>query len=172
MNWDAVSAVSEVFGALAVAFTLIYLAVQTKHNALAVNQSAQQAMVAEMGSAFGTLFAHSEGAQIWLKGIASYSSLTAVEKVQLTSLFHHFARTCEQAYSSFRVGTLDTEIWYGLEAQALEVFSSPGMQEWWGLRRHWYSEAFRSLIDKSNSVSTAYLETLQDADQPNRAVAS
>ena len=172
MNWDAVSAVAEVVGALAVVFTLIYLAIQMKHSTLAVNQAAQQSMVAEMGAAMGSLFANPEGAEIWLKGIASYSSLTAVEKIQLTSLFHQFARTSEQAYCSFRVGTLDAEIWYGLEAQALEVFSSPGVQEWWGLRRHWYSEAFRSLIDKPNSVSTAYLETLQDADQPNRAVAS
>jgi hypothetical protein len=172
MNWDAVSAVAEVIGALAVVSTLIYLAVQTKHNALAVNQSAQQAMVAEMGAAMGSLFANPEGAEIWLKGIASYSSLTAVEKVQLTSLFHQFARTSEQAYYSFRVGTLDAEIWEGLEANVLEVFSSPGMQEWWSLRSHWYSEAFQSLIDNSTLASTAYLETLQDAVQPGPAIAT
>ena len=86
-------------------------------------------MVSEMGTAMGSLFANPDGAQIWLKGIASFSSLTAAEKVQLTSIFHQFARTCKQAYSSFRAGTLDAEIWQGLEANALEVFSSPGMQE-------------------------------------------
>jgi hypothetical protein len=151
-----------------VVLTLIYLGIQMKHSTLAVNQAAQQSMVSEMGAAMGSLFANPEGAQIWLKGIASFSSLTAVEKVQLTSIFHQLARTCEQAYSSFRAGTLDAEIWHGLEANALEVFSSPGMRDWWSLRSHWYSESFRSFIAKSNLVSTTYIETLEDAGQPTR----
>jgi hypothetical protein len=121
MNWDAVGAVAEVIGALAVVLTLIYLAIQMKHSALAVNQAAQQSMVAEMGASMDSLFANPEGAEIWLKGITSYSSLSAVEKVQLTSLLHHFARTVEQAHLSFRVGTFDAQVWQGLEAQTLDV---------------------------------------------------
>ena len=162
MNWDAIGAVAEVIGALAVVLTLIYLAIQMKHSALAVNQAAQQSMVAEMGASMDSLFANPEGAEIWLKGITSYSSLSAVEKVQLTSLLHHFARTVEQAHLSFRVGTFDAQVWQGLEAQVLDVFATPGMQEWWSLRRHWYSEAFQSLIDKSNQAPSKYLDTLHD----------
>jgi hypothetical protein len=41
---------------VAVILTLIYLALQTKHNVLAVNQSAQQNLVTEMGAAMGALF--------------------------------------------------------------------------------------------------------------------
>lgn len=150
MNWGAVSAVAEVIGALAVVFTLIYLAIQMKHSALAANQAAQQSMVAEMGASMDSLFANPEGAEIWLKGLTSYSSLSAVEKIRLTSLLHHFTRTGEQAHLSFRAGTFDADVWNGLEAQILDVCSSPGIQEWWSLRGHWYSEAFRALIDKSN----------------------
>jgi hypothetical protein len=32
MNWDAIGAIAELFGALAVLTTLIYLAVQVKHS--------------------------------------------------------------------------------------------------------------------------------------------
>jgi hypothetical protein len=163
MNWDAVGAVAEVIGALAVVLTLIYLAIQMKHSALAVNQAAQQSMVAELGASLDSLFANPEGAEIWLKGMKSYASLTAVEKVRLTSLLHHFMRAFEQAHLSFQAGTFDAQVWQGLEAQTLDVFATPGLQEWWGLRRHWYSERFQSLIDQSNVVSSKYLDTLQDA---------
>ena len=172
MNWVAVSAVAEVIGALAVVFTLIYLAIQMKHSTLAVNQAAQQSMVAEMGASMDLLFANPEGAEIWLKGIASFSSLTAVEKVRFTSLLHHFSRTVEHAHLSYRKGTLDAQIWQGLESQARDVFGSPGMQEWWSLRSHWYNEEYRSFVDKSIGSSTKYIETLHSTDQPNRAVAT
>jgi len=32
MNWDAIGAIGEIIGALAVVVTLIYLAIQTRHN--------------------------------------------------------------------------------------------------------------------------------------------
>lgn len=162
MNWDAVSAVAEVIGALAVVFTLMYLAIQMKHSTLAVNQAAQQSMVAEMGASMDLLFADPKGAELWLKGIASFASLTAVEKVRFTCLLHHFTRVVEQAHLSFRVGTLDAPTWQGLEAQSRDVFGSPGIQQWWSLRRHWYSEAFRSFADEL-IVSTKYLDTLDDS---------
>ncbi len=73
MNWLAISAVAEVVGALAVVATLIYLAIQMKHSTLAVNQAAQQSLVAELGASMDLLFSNPEGAEIWLKGIKSFS---------------------------------------------------------------------------------------------------
>jgi hypothetical protein len=162
MNWDAVGAVGEVIGALAVVFTLIYLAIQMKQNTLAVNQSAQQSMVAETGSAMDSIFGNPQGAEIWVNGMESWSSLTKSEKAQFAGIMHHTMRVYEQAYLSFRAGILETQIWLGMETAVLEVISSPGAQEWWSLRKHWYSEAFRSLIDNSNVVSAKYLDTLLD----------
>ena len=42
MNWEAIGAVGEVFGAIAVVVTLLYLARQTKKNAEAVDASASR----------------------------------------------------------------------------------------------------------------------------------
>ena len=44
MNWDAIGAVGEIVGALAVVVTLIYLAVQTRHSAAATQRQIMQAM--------------------------------------------------------------------------------------------------------------------------------
>ena len=43
MNWDAIGAVGEIIGALAVVATLGYLALQVKTNTAAVNQASRQA---------------------------------------------------------------------------------------------------------------------------------
>jgi hypothetical protein len=39
MNWDAIGSIAEVVGALAVLFTLIYLAVQTRDNVKVMRSS-------------------------------------------------------------------------------------------------------------------------------------
>ncbi len=172
MNWLAISAVAEVVGALAVVATLIYLAIQMKHSTLAVNQAAQQSLVAELGASMDLLFSNPEGAEIWLKGIKSFSSLTAAEKVRFTALLHHYSRTWEHAHLSYRKGTLDAAIWQGLVAQTCDVFGSPGIQEWWRVRGHWYSDEYRSFIESSAKASTKYIESLHSAAQPDRAVAT
>ena len=162
MTLESVYFISQIASTVALVISLIYLSVQTKNNALAVKQAAQQAMVAELGTSFSALFADPECAAIWIKGIASYSSLNGVEKVRFTSLLHKFARNFEQAYFAYRAGNLDVEIWQGLEIQMREPFSCPGIQEWWSLRRHWYTETFRQLLADSNGSSKEYLQTMRD----------
>ena len=163
MNWDAVGAVGEVIGALAVVFTLIYLAIQMKQNTLAVNQSAQQSMVAGTGAVLDSIFANPQGAEVWVNGLESWSSLTKAEKAQFASIMHHVMRLNEQAYLSFRAETFDPQIWLGMETAVREVISSPGAQEWWSLRKHWYCEAFRSLLDKSKA-SMNFVDSYQDTN--------
>jgi hypothetical protein len=119
-------------------------------------------MVAETGAAMDSIFANPQGAEIWVNGHESWSSLTKAGKAQFAGIMHHTMRVYEQAYLSFRAGTLEPQIWLGMETAALEVISSPGAQEWWSLRKHWYCEAFRSLINRSDLVPTKYLDTLHD----------
>ncbi len=44
MNWDAIGAIGEVLGAVAVALTLGYLAIQMKQNAVGMRVAAKQEM--------------------------------------------------------------------------------------------------------------------------------
>ena len=51
MNWEAIGAVGEVIGALAVVVTLLYLARQSKNNTSAINRAAVQATLRGRGEA-------------------------------------------------------------------------------------------------------------------------
>ena len=51
MNWEAIGAVGEVVGAIAVVSTLIYLAVQIRHN----NRSLAEATSASISQSFASI---------------------------------------------------------------------------------------------------------------------
>ena len=55
MNWDAISALSEFIGAIAVVVTLIYLAVQVRQNTQSIKTSTLQANTALWNSMFSAI---------------------------------------------------------------------------------------------------------------------
>jgi hypothetical protein len=67
VNWEAIGAIGEILGALAVVLTLGYLAVQIRHTRLAAADTSRQARadgVREISGAIG----HNEGmAKLWFK---------------------------------------------------------------------------------------------------------
>jgi hypothetical protein len=48
MNWEAIGAIGELFGALAVVLTLIYLATQVRQNTLAMRVAAKQEITRQL----------------------------------------------------------------------------------------------------------------------------
>ena len=55
MNWDAVGAMSELVGAIAVVVTLIYLAVQIRLNTRAIRQDTGHAITGEFRGTFALM---------------------------------------------------------------------------------------------------------------------
>jgi hypothetical protein len=44
-------------------------------------------------------------------------------------------------------GTLDERIWDTYKQAMLATLAQAGQQEWWKLRRHWFSEEFRNYVE-------------------------
>jgi hypothetical protein len=93
MNWDAIGAVGEVLGAIAVVATLLYLASQTRHTRLAVESAAN----------FGTVEAHSRFRQALMTNpdlaalLAKANQnpdVSEAERIQLQMLFFDIFVAC------------------------------------------------------------------------------
>ena len=164
MTLESIYFASQILSAIALVASLVYLGVQTKNNTLAVRQSAQQAMVADSGTLTAMLAVDAAVAALWVKGSSSYKSLTAEEKVRYGSVLHAISRNAEQNYAAYRAGNLDVEIWQGLHCSIQDICTSPGVQEWWKHRSHWYGQSFRELLNGvyATGTSTKYAEHFHD----------
>ena len=79
MNWEAIGAVGETLGALAVLVTLVYLAVQIRQNNRNLHESTSAAVNQGWGSINSRLSSDAQFAEIFIRGRDNLEALDPVE---------------------------------------------------------------------------------------------
>jgi hypothetical protein len=147
MNWDAIGAVGEILGALAVFASLGYLAIQTRASALATRHAAQSAFVADYNRLLTELYLHPEFADLLSSAISSgFARLSTRDQER----FHAFCT--QQFLSSFnmwlqvRAGQFDRRLADPLIVFFAVVCKSVAV-EWWRDFRNGWDREFVDHID-------------------------
>jgi len=130
MNWDALGAIGEIVGAIAVVITLLYLASQAKSNTLAINRAAIQATL--MGRGESTRFLASDPAisELMWRGADHPESLEPEEWLRFFLICGSIVRPIELAYLDYAAGLMDDDLWAGQEQTVIFWFSKPGVKHW------------------------------------------
>ena len=147
MNWDALGAIGELIGAIAVVITLAYLAVQVRQsnsaakssNATAVLMNSQKIAQAVMDREFGDII---------LRAIAGEEELSSADKLAAYAWFHNMLKTGELAHMSFLHGELDQEYWEGWLSFYRSYYQTPGVQAYWAERKGAFTLAFRDAVER------------------------
>ena len=148
MNWDAVSAVGEIAGALAVVASLAYLAVQIK----AQSRESRAAAMHEISAGFRdniAQFASTEMADLFMKGNADIESLNETERFRLVTCMQRVIRVWEEAYIMHINGRLDDNFWIPMNKQYSSMLATPSVRYVWDLRREFYNDEFREFVDST-----------------------
>ena len=146
MNWDAIGAVGETVGALAVVISLVYLATQIRNQ----NREAKISSVHEITEAFRqaiTSFQDAQRATVYTKALNDYDGLSEAEKLQFISMVQGLLRVWEEAFYQFTEARLDERVWNAWVAQYRDWISSSGFQRVWAIRKHTYSPDFQAFVD-------------------------
>jgi hypothetical protein len=146
MNWDAIGAIGEFSGAIAVVISLVFVGFQVRQNTTAVRSAAAQA-VNENFAAWYTA-AQSDPVLLALsaKGLKDYTSLTAAEKPQYIAMFMAFTLHSQDAFHKWREGSLSPELWRGWEFVSMNLLSAPGGRGFWEERSYLFSDEFQSHV--------------------------
>jgi len=138
MNWDAVGAVGEVIGAVAVVASLAYLARQIRQNSSLVEQSAVAARAkaaatsaAHGADAFRRIAGDPELTRIWFVGTTNPSALGADALRRLDLLILAQFIEVSANYNLFRTGVLDPEIWAIWDGIVEVWLGHPRFQKLW-----------------------------------------
>lgn len=146
MNWEAIGAVGEIIGALAVVVSLVYLGVQIRNQ----NRESRSAAVHEVLEGFRTeisAFRNADLAELLKVGGDDFEALSDTEKIQFIAMIQGPFRFWEEAYLQYKDSRLSKQLWTGIHAQMRDFVSMNGTQKVWELRAHTYSEDFRSYVD-------------------------
>ena len=145
MNWEAIGAVGEILGAIAVFASLIYLALQIRHQ----NSEAHAAAIHEVWTGFRdsiSALGDQQIAEVFTKA-AAHQDLSDAEHMQLLVQVQRILRVWEEAFMQKQQGRLDDEIWEAMLLQIKHAMGARPFQMVWDLRKGVYSVEFRRFID-------------------------
>ena len=148
MNWDAIGAVGEIIGALAVFLTLVYLAIQIRQNTKSVQASAVDASIGKVNDVRQSLYENAELSRIYIQGLAHPDELDEENRFRFRLMVHNIMLAISNIHSQTSFTGLSTSTW---ESQLLilkRVTTSPGGRWFWKEHRLEFEELFREQVDK------------------------
>ncbi|MEN8374780.1 MAG: hypothetical protein ABFS34_04970 [Gemmatimonadota bacterium] len=147
MNWEAIGAIGESLGAVAVVISLAYLAVQIRTQ----NDESRRAAMHEISVGFREsicTFTDARMADLFTRTNRGDDSLTDAETLQLIVGIQRVFRVWEEAHGHYVHGRLAPDIWEAMLRQYASYLAAPGFQMVWRLRKNFYNEAFRTFVDE------------------------
>jgi hypothetical protein len=146
MNWDAIGAIGEIIGALAVIATLMYLAIQVRHTKNMVTNQNEQTLYQQWASSLQPLATSPQVSSLMVKGRKSYLGLTEEERMQFDALMVMVLNSAEAPYRITDNSEEDAEVEVIWEIARL-FLNYPGGREYWEQNKSGFYPDFVTWID-------------------------
>ena len=156
MNWDALGAIGEVVGALAVVLTLAYLAVQIRQNTKSVRSGALDNSITTISAARQAVFESAEVSDIYHRGLQSHDNLDEVELLRFRLTMQNALWGIWNIYAQGELTGLSRGVWEAQKPFVLRILLTPGGAWFWTTYKNEFEESFATEIDRiiSDSVET------------------
>lgn len=154
MNWDAIGAIGEIIGALAVVISLAYLASQIRIQ----NQESRMSAVHEILAGFRDgiqVFSSIEMGETLAKGNDDWTSLSNAEVLNLLSGLLPMLRVWEEAFIQNQTGRLENRFWEGINTSYAAYLNYPAISKTWELRGAHFDADFQQHV---NNIQKAELK--------------
>ena len=148
MNWDAVSGIAEMVGAVAIVISLIYVAVQIRHNTGESRTVRAQALIGANSDFNAFVGGTAELSKLVKNGMQEFNEMTHDEQFRFGMLSFSVFNRYDFAYHQFLDGELDKKYWDKMHYELPLYISLPGMQAWWARDKTRLSKEFISYVEK------------------------
>lgn len=148
MNWEAVTAISEIVGAAGVIGSLIYLAMQVRQNTKVARAATRQAIAGDMQALSSDLIGGDDMARIFHAHING-GAIEPHEEVRLQSRAYRDFHFWDNAHYQYREGMLSSEEWRGIRENLKQlVLYVPAYREYWEREQDVFPERFRTAVSR------------------------
>lgn len=147
MNWEMITALAAIIGTIAIVASLLYVAREMKESRRQRSIEAYHRALDEVDD-FAKLMAQDHAnSDIWWRASKGVENLTDVERVRYFAMLFVLFRSWEKAFHYQGEGAQqDWSAEVSLKTMA-DFTMSPGVQEYWALRKRWYTADFRHWVD-------------------------
>ncbi len=145
MNWQAIGALGELVGGVAVLATLVFLAIQIRRNTQAIRMSAAEESNRSFAS-YAALFTQPGVSRLYRVGLASPDELDDDELITFNAVMSTYFNWLAHVHT-LRASGIAASTPRGLKATTSYVLRQPGGQQWWSRFRVAYDDDFQAYVD-------------------------
>ncbi len=131
MNWEAVGAIGEIVGALAVVLSLAYLATQIRQSSKLLKSAAQDSASLKYWASISMQAQNPENARVFHRGMLDSKSLSPEERTHFYLMMANTFVQMDYTYQLYREGNLSEARWSQLLETIQYYFSRDGVRHWW-----------------------------------------
>src|SRR5947207_15901937 len=146
MNWDALSAISQLVGSIAVVLSVLYLALQVHRSTRVAKLAAQDAAATALRDVTKPFSENPEVGRIWRVGLEDLDALSPDDKARFYHVAFQFLKAMETIHFHYIYGLMDEQIWRGWWNLYRHYLVSPGLEHYWKLRHDLFSERFQDFV--------------------------
>jgi len=149
MNWDAIGAVAELFGAIGVIGSLVYLGTQVRSSNLA-SQVDSKLRTTEFLVNFQDLLLHNPALnEIMMRGRKGIENLSKEEYLQFSNMAQKAFWYFSASYFQKRKHTVEEADWFEVNSIIMYWTSAKGTYQWWTrIGRNSFTGEFAAFIEQ------------------------
>ena len=149
MNWEAIGAVGELVGSLAVVLTLAYLAFQIKQSgkaAISVSTNQSRTAVTDIMRA---ITSSTDAVKTYTAGLHERESLELHERVRFDLIIFQQLRVIETLFLEYREGLVPKEVFDGQWRGEQSILRTAGGRDSWEVQRTFVAKSFSEWVDQN-----------------------
>jgi hypothetical protein len=147
MNWEAINAISQLVGSIAVVLSVLYLGIQVHQSTRVARLATQDAAAAALRDVTKPFMENAEVERIWRIGLEDLNALSAEERARFFHAAYQFLKAFETIHFHYAYGLMDKQLWEGWHGLLRHYVAAPGIANYWKLRPEVFSERFRKFVD-------------------------
>ena len=131
MNWEAVAAIADVIGVVLIVISLVYLATEIRQsNQMALAESERE-LLENWANAVASLTQDDRTADIFMRGLDDFDSLTNLEKTRFSVIMQRLINTYISAVRMDQKSLIDSKEVNIFADICLSFLLTPGGRQWW-----------------------------------------
>ena len=148
MNWDAVAAIAEAVGAIAVVATLVYLSLQVRQNTRSIRAQSHQHLVGLIMSLGDPVIDEiRDVTELRVQADLGLSALSRSDRERFRTYSNRYMSLFELAFYQRQAGLLTDDVWSGFLGSLERFARRPAFVEYWAEDRLAFGSEFAAFVD-------------------------
>jgi hypothetical protein len=167
MNWEAISAIGEIIGAIAVIISLVYLALQVRSGTRALKTENRDSSFQSLMEFNYSLVGDPDLAYIFQAGCHDFQGVEERERARLVHLLYSFFKMFEKMYLHYLEESVDKTVWIHNRSILFAYSTQPGAQHYLSHRRQIFDPRFLEVLESASSIETPGGHIVSNLDLDN-----